>query len=71
MAFFQIQETPSVFINTDYIERFQFAYDSEDSETGTLNIHFVSGETVTFTGPQGLASYESLIEVLGEEGSEE
>ena len=71
MAFFQIQETPSVFINTDYVERFQFTYDSEDSDTGTLTIHFVSGETVTFTGEQGLAGYETLIEVLGEEGVEE
>lgn len=71
MAFFQIQESPSVFINTDYVERFQFTYDSEGSETGTLTIHFVSGETVTFTGEQGLAGYETLIEVLGEEGVEE
>ena len=71
MAFFQIQESPSIFINTDYIERFQFSYDSEGSDTGTLNIHFVSGEPVTFTGEQGLAGYEALIEVLGEEDVEE
>jgi hypothetical protein len=67
MAFFQIQESPSVFVNTDYVERFHFAYDPEATDTGTLTIHFVSGETLTFTGAHGLAGYESLIEVLGEE----
>ena len=71
MAFFQIQESPSVFLNTDYIERFHFAYESEVTDAGTLTIHFVSGETLTFSGEQGLASYETLIEVLGEEGVEE
>ncbi|RYD42991.1 MAG: hypothetical protein EOP83_32190 [Verrucomicrobiaceae bacterium] len=71
MAFFQIQESPSVFLNTDYIERFQFSYDPEATDTGNLTIHFVSGENVTFNGAQGLASYETLLEVLGEEGVEE
>lgn len=69
MAFFQIQETPSVFINTDFIERFQFS--EEDGDFGTLTIHFVSGETVTFSGQQGPAAYGSLIDVLTEEVQEE
>lgn len=71
MAFFQIQDTPSVFINTDYIERFQFSPDAESVEGGTLAIHFVSGETITFSGPQGLSSHETLIEVLSEESRDE
>jgi len=70
MAFFQIQDTPSVFINTDYIERFQFTPDSESTGSGTLVIHFVSGETISFAGQQGLASHETLIEVLSEESRE-
>jgi hypothetical protein len=71
MAFFQIQDTPSVFINTDYIERFHFSADAESIEQGTLTIHFVSGENITFTGQQGLSAHESLIEVLSEESREE
>ena len=48
MAFFQIQETPSVYVNTDYIERFHFATDVEGS--GNLTIHFVSGDMLWLTG---------------------
>jgi hypothetical protein len=70
MAFFQIQETPSVFINTDFIERFQLTPDPEDGG-GSLTIHFVSGENVTFTGAQGADAYHELIDVLTEEQAEE
>jgi hypothetical protein len=69
MAFFQIQETPSVYVNTDYIERFHFATDTES--TGNLTIHFVSGENISFTGAQGPAAHELLMEVLSEESVEE
>jgi hypothetical protein len=69
MAFFEIQETPSVYVNTDYIERFNFTIDSEGS--GNLTIHFVSGENISFTGAQGPAAHELLMEVLAEESSEE
>ena len=69
MSFFQIQETPSVFVNTDFIERFHYATDIEG--TGNLTIHFVSGETISFTGTQGPAAHELLIEVLVNEGSAE
>jgi hypothetical protein len=69
MAFFQIQETPSVFINTDFIERFHYASDIEG--TGNLTIHFVSGENISFTGTQGPIAHELLIEVLGNEGAAE
>ena len=67
MAFFQIQETPSVFINTDFIERFHYTSDVEGA--GNLTVHFVSGENLSFTGIQGATSYELLIEVLANEGS--
>jgi hypothetical protein len=69
MAFFQIQDSPSVFINTDYIERFQFTEETED--IGTLTIHFISGEQMTFSGPQGHIAYGTLIDVLTEESQEE
>ena len=69
MAFFQIQDSPSVFINTDFIERFQFT--EETDEVGTLTIHFVSGEQMTFSGQQGPTAYGSLIDVLTEESQEE
>ena len=69
MAFFQIQEIPSVFINTDFIERFHFASDADG--TGSLAIHFVSGENVTFTGNQGAEAYQELINVLTEEQQED
>jgi hypothetical protein len=69
MAFFQIQDTPSVFINTDFIERFQFTEETE--EIGTLTIHFVSGESMTFSAQQGPIAYQSLIDVLTEESQEE
>ena len=68
MAFFQIQDEPSVFINTDYIERFQFT--EETDGIGTLTIHFVSGESMTFSGQQGPTAYGSLIDVLTEESQE-
>lgn len=67
MAFFQIQEIPSVFINTDYIERFQYTADAESETSGTLTIHFVSGETLAFTGAHGPEAYEELISVLTQE----
>lgn len=69
MAFFQIQETPSVYVNTDYIERFQFVIDAEGS--GNLTIHFVSGESLSFTGAQGPLAHDALMEVLAEESLEE
>ena len=69
MAFFQIQDTPSVFINTDFIERFHFNSDADG--TGSLTIHFVSGENVTFTGAQGSEAYQELIDVLTEEQEDE
>lgn len=69
MAFFQIQESPSIHINTDYLERFQFSSDAEGS--GNLTLHFVSGETITFTGADAPAAHDLLLEVLSEESLEE
>lgn len=68
MAFFEIQDTPSVYVNTDYMERFQYTSDAEGS--GNLTIHFVSGENLSFTGPQGSIAHELLMEVLSDESDE-